>query len=222
MLELQGENAMPMSSTRVAVISVVDHYLPYDSHNLYDVAFDTHTIRTLLASDPSLVHSWLSDNALNRPGLLVGLDIEWRPNTQRNMQNPVATLQLCVGPHCLVFQIIHSAIPPSLFSFLADPNVTFFGVGIQEDAEKLLEDYNLNVVNVRDLRPLAAEKLGDPQLNRAGLKSLGLRVLGLEIRKPQRITRSRWDNPWLTPDQVQYATVDAFLSYEIARRLTSN
>ncbi|KAL2325125.1 hypothetical protein Fmac_024183 [Flemingia macrophylla] len=208
-------------SNRVAEMSVVDHYLPYDTHNLYDVVFDTHTIRTLLASDPSVVNSWISENAAQRLGLMVGLDIEWRPNTQRNMQNPVATLQLCLGPHCLVFQIIHSAIPPSLVSFLADPNVTFYGVGIHEDAEKLLEDYDLNVVNVRDLRPLAAQKLADPDLNRAGLKTLGLRLLGLDIRKPQRITRSRWDNPWLTPDQVQYAAVDAFLSYEIARRLTS-
>ncbi|TKY65918.1 Werner Syndrome exonuclease [Spatholobus suberectus] len=172
------ENGTRISSRNVtsnpvaAVISVVDHYLPYDTHNLYD--------------------------------------------------NPVATLQLCVGNRCLVFQILHSpSIPPSLFSFLADPNVTFVGVGIHEDAEKLLEDHNLNVANVCDLRPLAAEKLGDPELNRAGLKTLGLRVLGLEIQKPQWITRSRWDNPWLTAEQVQYAAVDAFLSYEIGRRLSS-
>lgn len=87
--------------------------------------------------------------------------------------------------------------------------------------EKLLEDYNLNVANVRDLRSFAAERLGDLELKRAGLKSLGLRVLGLEVAKPKRVTRSRWDNPWLTAQQVQYAAVDAFLSYEIDRRLSS-
>ncbi|KAK7373845.1 hypothetical protein VNO80_07265 [Phaseolus coccineus] len=221
------QNGVPISSqnatsTRVAAISVVDHCLPYDTHNLYDVTFHTHTIHTLLTSDPSLVHSWISTNVhSNRTQLMVGLDIEWRPNTQRNMQNPVATLQLCLGQHCLVFQILHSpSIPPSLVSFLADTNFTFVGVGIEEDAEKLLEDYNLHVVNVRDLRSLAAEKLGDRELKQAGIKALGLRVLGLEVEKPKRITKSRWDNPWLTPVQVQYATVDAFLSYEIGRSLS--
>ncbi|TKY65917.1 Werner Syndrome exonuclease [Spatholobus suberectus] len=110
------------------------------------------------------------------------------------MRNPVATLQLCVGHRCLVFQILHfPSIPPSLSSILADPNVTLVGVGIREDAEKLLEDYNLRVANVRDLRSLAAERLRDPDMNRAGLKALGLRVLGLEVQKPQWITRSRWD-----------------------------
>ncbi|KAL9315401.1 hypothetical protein ACSQ67_016402 [Phaseolus vulgaris] len=165
------QNGVPISSqnatsTRVAAISVVDHCLPYDTHNLYDVTFHTHIIHTLLTSDPSLVHSWISTNVRsNRTQLMVGLDIEWRPNTQRNMQNPVATLQLCLGQHCL--------------------------------------------------------KLGDRELNQAGIKSLGLRVLGLEVEKPKRVTRSRWDNPWLTPVQVQYATVDAFLSYEIGRSLSS-
>lgn len=226
MIELRDENGVPIStrnltSPRVAAISVVDHYLPDDTHNLYDVTIHTHTIHTLLTSDPSHVNSWLTAAALRRP-LTVGLDVEWRPNTQRNMQHPVATLQLCVGLRCLVFQILHSpSIPHSLVSFLADPNVTFFGVGIEEDVEKLLEDYNLSVANVLDLRSLAAEKLSDSELNRAGLKSLGLRVLGLEVQKPQRIARSRWDNPWLTAEQVQYATVDAFLSYEIGRVLNS-
>ncbi|XP_052729576.1 3'-5' exonuclease isoform X2 [Vigna angularis] len=227
MPDMLDHNGAPISSvnatpSRVATISVVDHCLPYETHNLYDVTFHTHTIHTLLTSDPSLVHSWISTNVRShQTGLMVGLDIEWRPNTQRNMQNPVATLQLCLGQHCLVFQILHSpSIPPSLVSFLADSNVTFFGVGIEEDAEKLLEDYNLHVVNIRDLRSFAAEKLRDRELNRAGIKSLGLRVLGLEFEKPKRISRSRWDNPWLTPQQVQYATVDAFLSYEIGRRLS--
>ncbi|CAJ1802938.1 unnamed protein product [Sphenostylis stenocarpa] len=229
MAEQRDHNRVPISSpnatsTRVATVSVVDHCLPYDTHNLYDVTFHTHSIHTLLTSDPSLVDAWISTNVRgNRAGLLVGLDIEWRPNTHRNMQNLVATLQLCLGQHCLVFQILHSpSVPPSLVSFLADPNVTFLGVGIEEDAEKLLEDYDLHVVTMRDLRSLAAEKLGDRELNRAGIKSLGLRVLGLEVEKPKRITRSRWDNPWLTAQQVQYATIDAFLSYEIGRSLTSH
>ncbi|XP_022633688.1 uncharacterized protein LOC106754493 isoform X1 [Vigna radiata var. radiata] len=224
MLDPQGVPIRNVNAThtRVATISVVDHCLPYKTHNLYDVTFETHIIYTLLTSDPSLVHSWISTNVHSRQtGLMVGLDIEWRPNTQRNVQNPVATLQLCFDQHCLVFQILHSpSIPPSLVSFLSDPNVTFFGVGIEDDAKKLLGDFNLRVLNIRDLRSLAAEKLRDTKLNRAGIKSLGLRVLGLEVEKPKRITRSWWDNPRLTPQQVQYAVVDAFLSYEIGRSLS--
>ncbi|KAK7339804.1 hypothetical protein VNO77_20489 [Canavalia gladiata] len=207
-------------------ISVVDHNLPYETHNLYDVTFHSDTIQTLLTSDPSIVDSWISDilriHRRRLRHLIVGLDIEWRPNTQRNMQNPVATLQLCVGRRCLVFQIIHAPfIPPSLVSFLGDCNLTFVGVGIESDVEKLLEDYSLSVANFVDLRSLAVDKLGERELNRAGLKTLGLRVLGREVEKPQRITRSKWDDPWLSAQQVQYAAIDAFVSFEVGRRLSS-
>ncbi|KAH1199208.1 Werner Syndrome-like exonuclease [Glycine max] len=115
-----------------------------------------------------------------------------------------------------------SPLPSQPLSSPSDPNITVVGVGIREDVEKLLKDYNLNVVNVRDLRSFAAEKLGDLGLKRAGLKSLALRGMGLEVAKPKRVTRSRWDNPWLTAEQVQYAAVDAFLSYETGRRLSSH
>ncbi|XP_027927457.1 Werner Syndrome-like exonuclease [Vigna unguiculata] len=189
-------------------------------HNLYNV-----TILTLLTCSPSEVHSWISDilhRHRRRSTLLVGLDIEWRRNFRRDMNNPVATLQLCVGRRCLVFQILHAPfIPLSLVSFLEDANHTFVGVGIQDDVQKLLEDRSFRVPNVIELRSLAVEKLGDPELNRVGLKKLGLRVLGLEVDKPKKITKSRWDNGWLSDEQVQYAAIDAFVSFEIGRRLSS-
>ncbi|GAU34167.1 hypothetical protein TSUD_162670 [Trifolium subterraneum] len=209
-------------------ITLVDHYLPYDTHNTYDITIDsTQTIQTLLTSSPSQVDSWLLEtqsqsHSLPSP-LLVGLDIEWRPNSQRGQSNPAATLQLCTNNRCLVFQFIHSpSIPASLFTFLGNPNNRFVGVGIESDVEKLIEDYNLSVRNFVDLRNLAARVLDDRDLLRSGIKSLAERVLGKIVEKPQRITRSRWDNLWLNADQVKYATVDAFVSFEIGRRLYSN
>ncbi|KAK7373851.1 hypothetical protein VNO80_07271 [Phaseolus coccineus] len=197
-------------------------------HNLYNVTFHSDTILTLLTSNPSEVHSWLSD-ILRRhhrrrlqSTLLVGLDIEWRPNFRRGMNNPVATLQLCVGRRCLVFQILHAPfIPTSLVSFLGDANHTFVGVGIQGDVQKLLEDCSLRVANFVGLRSLAVEKLSDSMLNTAGLKTLGQRVLRVAVDKPKKITKSRWDNVWLSAEQVQYAAVDAFVSFEIGRCLSS-
>lgn len=97
------------------------------------------------------------------------------------------------------------------------------GIGIESDVEKLLEDYELGVRGkVVDLRNLAAEKYGMKELNNAGLKELARVVLGREVEKPRRITMGRWDYRWLTPDQVQYACVDAFVSFEIGRRLNAS
>ncbi|CAL5192157.1 unnamed protein product [Lathyrus oleraceus] len=219
--------ATPTSpSQQPFVITVVDHFLPYDTHNIYDITFDSNPpIQTLLTSTPSIVDTWFLETLrLQTPSpILVGLDIEWRPNFQRGQSNPAAVLQLCINNRCLVFQIIHSPfIPDSLLSFLANPNNRFVGVGIEADVKKLLEDYNMIVANFVDLRNLAADVLNDREMLRTGIKSLAQRVMGKSIQKPKRVSMSRWDNVWLNAEQVKYATVDAFVSFEIGRRLYSN
>ncbi|KAK7373536.1 hypothetical protein VNO80_06949 [Phaseolus coccineus] len=128
-------------------------------HNLYNVTFHSDTILTLLTSNPSEVHSWLSD-------------ILCRHHRRSTLL-------------------------------------------------KLLEDCSLRVANFVDLRSLAVEKLSDCMLNAAGLKTLGLRMLGVAVDKPKKISKSRWDNVWLSAEQVQYAAIDAFVSFEIGRRLCS-
>ncbi|KAL2895793.1 Exonuclease mut-7-like protein [Bienertia sinuspersici] len=62
-------------------------------------------------------------------------------------------------------------------------------------------------------------KLNDPQLKYKGLLALGKEVLGLKFNKSKKITLSNWSQPYLTPAQVCYATIDAFISFEIAKCL---
>ncbi|KAL1359696.1 hypothetical protein HN51_005032 [Arachis hypogaea] len=197
-----------------------------DTHTMYEVIFHGNFIETCRTSNPSIVDGWVQVMSSHfgfssNHNRLIGLDIEWNPNTQRNApRNPVATLQLCQGENCLVYQILHAPyIPQSLVDFLRSCNNTFVGAGIEADAQKLLEDYNLHVTNCTDLRMLAEHVLGEREMRNAGLKTLAARVMGVELEKPWYITRSCWDAEWLNLQQVQYACVDAFVSYEVGRRL---
>ncbi|KAK7244212.1 hypothetical protein RIF29_39031 [Crotalaria pallida] len=95
----------------------------------------------------------------------------------------------------------------------------FVGVGIYDDALKLQEDYRLNVPGCTGMRDFAAEEFREKALKNAGIKTLSLRFIGLEFEKPKRVTRSKWDDVRLTPEQVQYACVDAFVSCELGNRL---
>lgn len=202
-------------------VTIFDHELPYDSHNLYDVSFfyDTN-IRTLVTDNSHQVTSWIHEVTASHNSSLVGFDVEWRPSFQRNQYNRIATVQLCAGDQCLIFQILHaSSIPQTLFQFLGDDDYTFVGVGIGADVERLLDDYGIQVRKFVDLRPVAASFYGMRELRNAGLKELTRVVLEKEISKPKRITMSRWDNQWLSCAQVMYACVDAYVSYEIARVL---
>ncbi|XP_065853686.1 3'-5' exonuclease-like [Euphorbia lathyris] len=209
-------------------VSIRDYQIATDQYNLYDVTFYTDQIHTVLTYSPSPVEQWLAEtyqfhhrNRSDRPST-VGLDVEWRPNFSRFIDNPIATLQLCIGNRCLVFQILHSQfIPQSLAKFLWNQNgdFVFVGVGIANDVAKLWRDYGLSVGNTVDLRSLAVEKSNGGPYQNAGLKQLTWEILGREIEKPKSITLSGWDSIWLTPCQVLYACLDAFVSCEIGNFL---
>lgn len=206
--------------------SIVAHEVQDNRYKRYYVYFYGESILTTITCDPEMVTDWnteVESDVIFRD--VVGLDIEWRPNG--HPQKPVATLQLRVGRSCLIFQLLHCrrSIPQSLVTFL--DTYTFVGVGIEGDVEKLERDHDLRVSYSVDLRELAAtayEAFGMVYQIRtnAGLKELCSVVLGKEIVKPSHITRSRWDNQFLNEEQVQYACLDAFVSFEIEKRLNAS
>jgi ribonuclease D len=129
-------------------------------------------------------------------------------------------LQICVDHRCLLFQILHADyVPNALFRFLADHRFTFVGVGIGDDVAKLRAGYGLWVASAVDLRALAADTLGRPDLRRAGLPALVWLVMGVQMEKPHHVRVSAWDAPTLSDDQLKYACADAFASFEVGRRL---
>ncbi|XP_074296925.1 3'-5' exonuclease-like [Silene latifolia] len=215
--------AAPQTTTPSATITINDHF-PNPNNNVYDVTFTTFnfstTITTTVTADPATVTNWLTTLTTTTPQpRIIGLDVEWRPNRHVSHDNAVATLQLCTNNSCLIFHIIHcqGPIPRKLIEFLGDRMNTFVGTGIEADVERLLGDYGLTVAKTEDLGKLARRR-GVTGLNPAsstiGLKELTRVLLGVEVQKPKSITMSRWDQEWLSYGQVQYACIDAYLSYE--------
>ncbi|KAM7463242.1 hypothetical protein LguiA_031363 [Lonicera macranthoides] len=206
-------------------ITIKSFDLPYYSYALYDVTFFDDTIKTLVTRTPCLVDTWISDmkhlHHQRLRHLTVGLDIEWLPNSYPNqVPNPPATLQLCVGHNCLIFQLLFAPeIPQSLKNFLADNNNTFVGVEIDPDVEKLRDSYGLEVQNTVDLRGLAADRTGKDGMRSRGLVNIAKEVLGKDFEKPKKVSRSNWAANWLSLVQIQYACVDAFVSFEIGKKL---
>ncbi|CAL4955318.1 unnamed protein product [Urochloa decumbens] len=189
--------------------------------DVIEVTFKGTVIATTVTSSGEEVEAWLAEvRAGAAPGgLIVGLDVEWRPS-RRSDQNPVATLQLCVGRRCLIFQLLHAdRVPRALGEFLGDRGVRFVGVGVAADAERLSDDHELDVANAVDLRGLAAEGMGRPELRQAGLRAVVAAVMGVDLVKPQRVTMSRWDASCLSYEQIRYACIDAFVSFEVGRKL---
>ncbi|KAL6507322.1 hypothetical protein OROGR_023517 [Orobanche gracilis] len=201
----------------------------HETYQTYDVVCFGGSVITTVTHNPRKVSKWISDmkyiyGADPDDLLIFGLDIEWRPNFTPNSHNPVATLQICINERCLVFQLIHARhIPDSLVDFLSDDENTFVGVGVKSDLEKLERDYGFGgSVRAVDLGRVAADCYGRKEMKSLGLKDLARVVLGKEMEKPHRVTMSAWDDRRLTSDQVKYACLDAFVSYEIGLELRAD
>nr|CAB3474184.1 unnamed protein product [Digitaria exilis] len=180
------------------------------------VSFDDDYIDTTLTDSGDVVEWWVAETRrMHRHGDVAGLDVEWRP---ARVPGPVAVLQICVDHRCLVF--LHADyVPLALSQLLADGRFTFVGVGIRDDVAKLWAGYGLRVASAVDLRRLAADAMGRPELLRAGLQTLAWEVMGAQMEKPYHVRASAWDAPALSDDQLKYACADAFASFEVGRRL---
>ncbi|KDP44092.1 hypothetical protein JCGZ_05559 [Jatropha curcas] len=181
--------------------------------------YDAH-IFTTVTSTASVVDEWIATtmHIYKRKlcKLLVGLDTEWCLPTESNSHQKVAIVQLCVGKRCLIFQFCHAVSIPSSFSnFLGNEKFTFVGKEVGNDAYKLHEDYGIHVARTKDVGYWASKKYHDKDIRKMGLKALARKFLQKFIPKPKEITMSKWDVKELTFEQIEYACLDAYVSFEL-------
>jgi hypothetical protein len=189
---------------------------------VYNVIFQGEPIRITVTSSGAAVKVWLDEVLpVRRRGhkLVVGLDVEWRP-TFSSACSRTTLLQLCVGRRCLIFQLIHADnFPRALVNFLGDSDYRFVGVGVKDDADRLLNDWGLEVVNKMDMAKLAVEGLDHSDLRGVGLKAIGSVVMGVDMDKLHRVRIGPWDAYSLSREQIKCACIDLFVSFEIGRIL---
>ncbi|XP_024986545.1 Werner Syndrome-like exonuclease [Cynara cardunculus var. scolymus] len=198
--------------------------ITYDStSSKYHINYDGKTIETTVTKKAAIVNRWVDEILFlhaNNPKVVVGLDVEWRPNSIASMNNKSATLQLCINTKCLILQLFYmDKIPESLKNFLLNPKFTFVGVEVEGDIWKLHNEYGLNCGKSADIRAMAVKKWPFRYYRKPGLKTLADDVVGLYMSKPLHVCRSNWDAMELNEDQVEYACIDAYASYKIAHKL---
>ncbi|KAM3685563.1 hypothetical protein ACB094_11G129800 [Castanea mollissima] len=180
-----------------------------------------------------------------KKNLVVGLCADTSHGYGRGFSNykgmareaPFQLLQLCVGSHCLLYNLDDVNYSRRSFTgtkhkvlkgFLYDKYTTVVGVGIKEVAQKLERETGVTIKNPVELRKLAeAEKsLKGNDVSGSKLADLAKRVLGehMHFVKPKKTTwwsdkYDEYGDPLLSNDVIKYATVEAFLAYEIGSEL---
>ncbi|KAF9594358.1 hypothetical protein IFM89_030487 [Coptis chinensis] len=194
-----------------------------EAFSRHDVKFSGNLIETTVTDSAETVENWVREvrQTYQKP-FFVGLDCEWKPNYIRGRCNPLALLQLCIENKCLIIQLLYiDRIPRLLRGFLHDSSITFVGVEVESDVKKLRDSYGLECFNARDVRKLAMDSDWASAFTgrRPGLKDLAFEIAGLSMIKPKKVTMSNWDALVLKENQIEYACIDAYVSYRIGRKL---
>ncbi|XP_042041458.1 uncharacterized protein LOC121786930 [Salvia splendens] len=180
----------------------------------YDVRCGSYWIRTTVSSEPATAHRWVCEmvhihghDAYRQGCLLVGLGVQW-------VSRHAATLQLCAGSSCLIFQLHHADhCPNALRSFLMDQNV--IRVALWDHAIWAMLWSSRHALLVGDVRRAAYA------LMRCGrgatMGQLAEEIMGIPgMRMDEAAAYSDWEDQQLTHQQIQYACHAVFLPFLIA------
>ncbi|KAF3340072.1 Werner syndrome ATP-dependent helicase [Carex littledalei] len=99
------------------------------------------------------------------------------------------------------------------------PKMVILGNWGERVLSKKQIEYGTEVAHLVYLRHLAEEHMVRPEMSRWGLKNLAREVIGVQVDKPKSVTLSNWGKRVLSNKQIEYAAVDAFVSFEIGRML---
>ena len=136
-------------------------------------------------------------------------------------------MQLAMRKHVLVYHFcrrkdMHQC-PPSLYDFLTKKQITFSTVDIRGDTKKLGgEGITLEAwyhVDIQEVLKFPPEKR-----DMAGMGYLAGIVIDpsyAEMRKLTDDDHQHWHETPLTQAQLEYATIDGYLSYELWNRINN-
>jgi ribonuclease D len=146
---------------------------------------------------------------------LLGFDTESRPSFRKGHKNNVSLIQLASGDLACLFRINRIGFPDDLAGLLADPEIIKAGVAIHDDIRLMRRIRQFNPDSFVDLQKFV-KGFG---IHSAGLKKLSAIILGFRISKRQQVTD--WEADDLSEAQQIYAATDAWVCYEIYRKLTT-
>jgi ribonuclease D len=144
---------------------------------------------------------------------VIGFDTETRPAFRRGENYLPSLVQFATRSAVYLFQIGRTRFPMEIVGILECADIKKTGIALNQDMHKLQQFTPFNPQGVIDLSKSATAK----GIKTTGLRSLAAIYLGIRVSKGAQVTN--WSKPVLTPAQIQYAAVDAWISRELYFKL---
>jgi hypothetical protein len=196
------------------------------SHEYKLPCHGTTEMNVLYTNTASRVEGWLTSiestlDASKRK--IVGIDVEY-DRLRGSSINPkkAAVIQLCVGTEVLVYHVCHAdERSEKLYNFLYGYRYTFAGFCTAED-RNVLGRSQFYIHNIKDIQMIWRDP--DNKKRTQGLKDVAAAIIDPFYMKMKdgfgREEHSMWANaPPLPPEHILYAARDAYVTYEVYKRL---
>ncbi len=147
---------------------------------------------------------------------LLGFDTETRPSFSKHVHHTVSLLQLSTQSVAVLFRLKRCALSPTILDIMSSDKVLKVGAAIRDDIKALRSFQDFTPSGFIDLQSII-EQWG---IAEKSVRKMAAIVLAIRISKAQRL--SNWDATKLTPSQVDYAAMDAWVCREIYVRLNGD
>ncbi len=144
-----------------------------------------------------------------RGAKVIGFDTETRPSFSKGVHYTVSLLQLSTETTAILFRLKKVILSPTIIAILCDEGVLKIGAAIRDDLRILRAYQEFTPAGFIDLQSIVS-KWGIKELS---VRKMAAIVLSRRISKAQRL--SNWEATRLTPSQMDYAAMDAWVCREI-------
>ena len=140
---------------------------------------------------------------------VIGFDTETKPAFKKGVSHPISLIQFSVNNDVFLFRINKVGFDHNIINILSDSNILKVGIDLNNDISGLKKINSFSDQNFLDLNQLALNK----GFQSIGAVKLCIMLLGARISKKQRL--SDWSLENLSPSQLKYAAIDAWICPKI-------
>lgn len=146
---------------------------------------------------------------------IVGFDTETRPSFRKGHLHKVALMQIATDDFCFLFRLNRLGLFDRLVEFLQNPDITKIGLSVHDDFSVLGRSGDILPQGFIELQTFVKQySIAD-----TSLQKIYAIVFGERISKSQRL--SNWEAETLTPEQQNYAAIDAWACLRLYNFLSS-
>eukprot|EP01130_Rhizamoeba_saxonica_P011850 TRINITY_DN4942_c1_g1_i3.p1 TRINITY_DN4942_c1_g1~~TRINITY_DN4942_c1_g1_i3.p1 ORF type:complete len:239 (-),score=38.85 TRINITY_DN4942_c1_g1_i3:59-775(-) len=152
--------------------------------------------------------------------VFIGFGIKSKPIVVKEAQLKLSVIQICNGSTCLLIRISDlDTLPPLITAILENPLIIKMGISVNMLIDKIGKCFpDTELRGFCEITNMLYH-YGVKNKRKRNLSHLCITILGKRFRNDPEINLSRWDNPYLSISQRNFAALEIYVIYAVGNAL---